>query len=52
MTTSFIDIKFYMVHCLFITLWLSWLKQKLIRARGVCNIERAFHYYTITIETN
>ena len=48
MTTSFIDIKFYIVHCLF--LWLSWLKQKLIRARNVCNIERAPYFITIQLQ--
>ena len=44
MTTSFIDIKFYIVHCL------SWLKQKLIRARSVCNIDRAPYFITVQLQ--
>ena len=47
MKTSFIDIKFYIMHCL---LWLSWLKQKLITARSMCNIERAPYFITIQLQ--
>ena len=47
MTTSFIDIKFYI--CI-VCLWLTWLKQKLIRARSVCNIERAPYLITIQLQ--
>ena len=54
MTTSFIDIKFYIVHCLFmVAVFLTnmcWLKQKLIRARSVCNIERAPYFITIQLQ--
>ena len=44
MTTSFIDIKFYIVHCLFMVVLVE---AKLIRARSVCNIERAPYFITI-----
>ena len=33
-----------------VCLWLSWLKQKLIRARSVCNIERAPYFITIQLQ--
>ena len=46
MTISIVDIKFYIVHCL----WFSWLKQKLITARCVCNIERAPYFITIQLQ--
>ena len=44
MTISIIDIKFYIR---IVRLWPSWLKQKLITARCVCNIERAPYLITI-----
>ena len=47
MTISIIDIEFYM--CI-VCLWLSWLKQKLITARCVCNIERALYFITIQLQ--
>ena len=47
MTTSFIDIKFYI--CI-VCLWLSWLKQILITASSVCNIERAPQFITIQLQ--
>ena len=47
MTITIIDIKFYIMHYL---LWLSSLKQKLITARCVCNIERTPHFITTRIQ--
>ena len=48
MTINTIDIKFYIVYCL---LWLSCLKQKLITARNMCNIERAPYSITIQLQS-
>ena len=47
MTTSFIDIKFYIVHCLFNVVLVE---PKLIRARSVCNIEGAPSFITIQLQ--
>ena len=47
MTTSFIDIKFYIVHCLVMVVLVE---AKLTRARSVCNIERAPYFFTIQLQ--
>ena len=47
MTTSFIHIKFYIVHCLFMVVLVE---AKLIRARSGCNIERAPYFITIQLQ--
>ena len=47
MTISIIDIKFYIVHCLFMVVLVV---AKLITARCVCNIERAPYFMCYTIE--
>ena len=33
-----------------VCLWLFWLKQKLITARSVCNIEKAPYFITIQLQ--
>ena len=38
MTTSFIDIKFYIVHCLFMVVFVE---AKLNTTKSMCNVERA-----------
>ena len=47
MTTNFIDIKFYIVHCLFMVVLDE---AKLITAKCVCNIERAPYFITIQLQ--
>ena len=47
MSTSFIDIKFYIVHCLFMVVLVE---GNFITARSVCNIERAPYFITIQLQ--
>ena len=48
MTTSFIDSKFYIVHCLFMVVLVG--AKINYRARSVCNIERAPYFITIQLQ--
>ena len=47
MTTNFIDIKFYIVYCLFMVVLVE---AKLITAKSLCNIERAPYFITIQLQ--